>query len=71
MPGRQPLQFYLCSNQFSEEIDFLPLKQNWISIVVLVLSVIRYVVISLKIKHFKVKHKQAVAPMTHVEQNKC
>ena len=39
MPGRQPLQFYLCSDREAPvEIESYPLKLNWTSPIVLTLS---------------------------------
>lgn len=71
MPGRQSLQFYLCSNQLNEDLEQLPYKHNWVSIVILILSLILYIVVNVKIEFFKRKQKQAPLPLTHVEQNKC
>jgi len=70
MPGRQPLQFYLCSNQI-RDTEHLPFKQNWISISLLILSFILYIVASLKIKWFSSKQKHSVVPLTHHQQSQC
>jgi len=69
MPGKQPLQFYLCSNQFDEEVERLPLKQNWISMIILALCVLSYISVSLKVRHFKKKQTQTVAPLNNAEHN--
>ena len=63
MPGRQPLQFYLCSNQLSEEIDALPHKVNWPSTLVLITSVVLHLIFSCRIKRFKAKQQRSVQPL--------
>ena len=68
MPGRQPLQFYLCSNQLSEEIDALPHKVNWPSTLVLIPSVVLHLIFSCRIRRFKAKQQRSVQPLQQQQQ---
>ena len=68
MPGRQPLQFYLCSNQLSEEIDALPHKVNWPSTLVLITSVVLHLIFSCRIRRFKAKQQRSVQPLQQQQQ---
>ena len=57
MPGRQPLQFYLCSDREAPvEIESYPLKLNWTSPIVLTLSFNLHIFVWFKIARFKAKN---------------
>ena len=68
MPGRQPLQFYLCSNHLNREIASLPVKFNWLAIVLFIKTVFGHVFMSFKIRQLKEKQKRLVLPLTHPDQ---
>jgi len=68
LPGRQPLQFYLCSNQINEEVDALPHKVNLPSTLLLIGSINLHMLVSWKIRRFKAKQLTSVLPMQQSEQ---
>ena len=61
MPGRQTLQFYLCSNSYNQVFDSLPFKSNKSITFTLVLSITVHLYVQVRIKIYKAK-KNTVLP---------
>ena len=60
LPGRQPIQFYLCTDNVPVEFESHPLKLNWMMLILLTTSFILHICVWLKIAHFKAKHNLVV-----------
>ncbi len=61
LPGRQPLQYYLCSNKVDfSQMDDSALKLNWSFLVLQVFSVAIHILAKIRFQIFKVKQQQPV-----------
>jgi hypothetical protein len=58
LPGRQPFNYYLCTNKPESVYQFA--KINWLIIVIQLLSVATHIIINLKIDRFKEAQKKSI-----------
>ena len=63
LPGRQPLQFYLCKGSFTPEEENLPLKLNWLSLIIFCPSMIMHILIYIRIRYY-IKQQHSILPLT-------
>ena len=70
-PGRRPMLYYLCSNQFSAEDESLPMKHNWALIVIAPGSLVLHVAANSRMRWFKARQMAAVHPISQAEQVLC
>ena len=63
MPGRQPFQFYLCSNSYNQAYDSQPYKSSKGITSILIASILVHIYVQVRIKLYKAKNN-SVLPTT-------
>ena len=71
LPGRQPLNFYLCSsNPNMWDLDSEPPKLNWQILVIQTISIFIHIVFNARIKMYNLKLQKTVPVMHNTERAK-
>ena len=71
LPGRQPLNFYLCSsNPNMWDLDSEPPKLNWQILVIQTISIFIHIVFNARIKMYNLKLQKTVPVMRNAERTK-